>query len=143
MANRALEAVSDRIAKKKINLKKEFAIGHCLVKGLEDHIYRAILNLLENAASYTPEGGLITITSSRQDNKIVVSVADTGIGIPAEHLPRIFERFYRADQARSRQIGGTGLGLAIVKHIMNIHNGSVVVASEEGKGSIFTLTFPA
>lgn len=72
----------------------------------------------------------------------MVAVKDTGIGIPEEHLSRIFERFYRVDQARSRELGGTGLGLAIVKHVMNLHNGSVSVESQEGKGSVFTLIFP-
>jgi two-component system phosphate regulon sensor histidine kinase PhoR len=140
--NRALETIAERIRKKKISLKNDLASPGLFVLGLEDHIYRAILNLLENAANYTPEGGTISISSSRRGGEIAVSVADTGIGIPAEHLPRIFERFYRVDTSRSRQVGGTGLGLAIVKHVMNIHNGSVAVQSEEGKGSTFTLIFP-
>jgi len=142
-AGRAVEAVAERCAKKKIILKKEFASADYFVLGLEDHIYRAILNLLENALTYTSEGGSITIYCAKKEDKTVISVADTGIGIPAEHLPRIFERFYRVDQARSRQLGGTGLGLAIVKHVMHIHNGTVTVESEVEKGSKFTLTFPA
>lgn len=141
--NRALDTVAERIGKKKLSLKKECNGGSYLVQGLEDHIYRAVTNLLENAINYTPEGGTITISCSRRDDMIIISVTDTGIGIPAEHLPRIFERFYRVDQARSRKLGGTGLGLAIVKHVMNIHNGSVSVNSEVGKGSTFTLVFPA
>ncbi|MFA6548312.1 MAG: ATP-binding protein [Candidatus Margulisiibacteriota bacterium] len=141
-AERAVDAVAERCAKKKVMLKKEFASADYSVLGLEDHIYRAILNLLENALTYTAEGGGITVAGAKQNDKVVVSVADTGIGISAEHLPRIFERFYRVDQARSRQLGGTGLGLAIVKHVMHIHNGTVTVESEVGKGSKFTLIFP-
>ncbi|KAF0133777.1 MAG: two-component system OmpR family phosphate regulon sensor histidine kinase PhoR [Candidatus Saganbacteria bacterium] len=142
-ANHALDAVIERIEKKKISLKKEFASADLLVRGMEDHIYRAILNLLENAITYTPDGGSIAVSCMKQDNKALISVADTGIGIPDEHLPRIFERFYRVEQSRSRQMGGTGLGLAIVKHVMNIHNGTVTIESEVGKGSKFTLIFPA
>jgi len=147
--NRALDAVIERAEKKKIGLKREFTNAALLVRGLEDHIYRAVLNLLENALTYTPEGGSIAVSCAKHGDKVLVSVTDTGIGIPAEHLPRIFERFYRVDQARSRQMGGTGLGLAIVKHVMNIHGGTVTVesppagrAGEVGKGSSFTLIFP-
>jgi two-component system phosphate regulon sensor histidine kinase PhoR len=154
---RAVDAVAERCAKKKIILKKEFSSDDCLVRGLEDHIYRAILNLLENALTYTAEGGSITVACMKQADKVMVSVEDTGIGIPAEHLPRIFERFYRVDPSRSRELGGTGLGLAIVKHVMHIHNGAVTVesppaaclpdrqgrAGEVGKGSKFRLMFSA
>lgn len=82
------------------------------------------------------------MSAERTGGKTRISVSDTGIGIPAELLPRIFERFFRAEKARSREFGGTGLGLSIVKHVMEVHHGSVLVESEPDKGSKFTLTFP-
>ena len=118
------------------NLKK------CYIYGLKDHIHRAIINIVDNAINYTNPGGRIVITCANEDNMVKVSVQDTGIGIPSESLPRIFERFYRVDSARSRETGGTGLGLSIVKHIMEIHNGSVSAESRVGEGSTFTLIFP-
>ena len=143
VAGHAVEAVTERARKKKIELIRACAGGGLKVIGMEDHLYRAVLNLLDNALNYTAEGGRIEVGCNRTDKGIELFVSDTGIGIPEEHLPRIFERFYRVDKARSRDLGGTGLGLAIVKHVMNVHNGSVRVGSELGKGSRFTLFFPA
>ena len=105
-------------------------------------IEQAIVNLLDNAINYSKAGSTIHITASRQSNEVTVCVQDEGIGIPQEHLPRIFERFYRVDKARSRERGGTGLGLAIVKHIAQVHGGQVSVASTLGEGSTFTLRLP-
>ena len=99
-----------------------------------------MVNLLENAIKYTPDGGTIRMFSEDDGEFVKVSVADTGIGIPSKDLPRIFERFYRVDEARTREQGGTGLGLAIVKHIVQLHGGAVSVSSEPGKGSIFSFT---
>jgi two-component system, OmpR family, heavy metal sensor histidine kinase CusS len=104
---------------------------------------QTISNLLSNALSYTPRGGKVSISVQRQDDRTVeVSVNDTGCGIPAEHLPKIFDRFYRVDPARSQQPSGSGLGLAIVKSIMDLHGGTVSMQSEVGKGSTFTLKLP-
>ena len=104
---------------------------------------QTISNLLSNALSYTPRGGKVSISVQRQDDRSVeVSVNDTGCGIPAEHLPKIFDRFYRVDPARSQQPNGSGLGLAIVKSIMDLHGGTVSMQSEVGKGSTFTLKLP-
>jgi len=105
-------------------------------------IEQAVANLVDNAVKYSHDGGTITLAASVERNEVVLSVTDTGIGIPSEHLPRLFERFYRVDKARSRAAGGTGLGLAIVKHIALAHRGSVSVKSEIGKGSTFTITIP-
>jgi two-component system phosphate regulon sensor histidine kinase PhoR len=104
---------------------------------------QALGNLVENAVRYTPSGGTITIFTRIEDHAISVGVRDTGAGIPSEHLPRIFERFYRVDPARSRAAGGTGLGLAIVKHLVEAHGGRVRAESQLGRGTTISLFFPA
>jgi two-component system, OmpR family, sensor histidine kinase SenX3 len=103
----------------------------------------AIGNLLENAVKYSNSGGAVAVASSVADGMVTLSVVDSGVGIPARDLKRVFERFYRVDTARSRVTGGTGLGLAIVRHVAENHSGSVSVESIEGKGSTFRLTVPA
>jgi two-component system phosphate regulon sensor histidine kinase PhoR len=103
---------------------------------------QAVANLVDNAIKYTPEGGTVTVSSEDRGEMIAISVVDSGIGIAGEHLPRIFERFYRVDRSRSRALGGTGLGLSIVKHIVTSHGGQVEVESTEGRGSRFTLLLP-
>ena len=115
-----------------------------LPKVLGDHkrLSQVFLNLLDNAIKYTPEGGAITLSASSKENVIQVDVSDTGIGISEKDLPRIFERFYRVDKARSRELGGTGLGLSIVKHIVQAHAGQVWVRSTLGIGSSFSFTIP-
>jgi len=143
VVNSAVENISHKAKEKKISLGKEFVGTNLQIRGINEQIFRAVSNLLENAVSYTPEGGKVEVSCAREKDKVLISVRDTGIGISKEHLPRIFERFYRVDPARSRQLGGTGLGLAIVKHVMEVHGGSVSVESEVGKGSKFTLIFPA
>jgi len=105
-------------------------------------ITQAVANLVDNAIKYTPDGGTVTVEAGRRDGTVTISVADTGIGIAPEHLPRIFERFYRVDRSRSRALGGTGLGLSIVKHIANSHGGEVEVKSVYGQGTRFTLVLP-
>ena len=99
-------------------------------------------NLVENAIKYNKPEGKISITLRRQRQTAVVRVSDTGIGIPPEHLGRLFERFYRVDTSRSREIGGTGLGLSIVKHLVGLYNGDVSVESVPGEGSAFTVRLP-
>jgi two-component system phosphate regulon sensor histidine kinase PhoR len=96
-------------------------------------------NLVDNAIKYAREGGSVVVTASEQDGRVRVTVADDGPGIEARHLPRIFERFYRVDAGRSRQVGGTGLGLAIVKHLAEASGGVVAVESAVGRGSKFHL----
>jgi two-component system phosphate regulon sensor histidine kinase PhoR len=107
-----------------------------------DRLEQVLLNLLENSLMYTPSGGRVEVAVREEEGMAVVSVRDTGIGIPPDDLPRIFERFYRVDRARSRKLGGTGLGLAIVKHIVDAHGGRVWVESELGQGSTFYFTLP-
>ena len=104
---------------------------------------QAMVNLLDNAIKYSGEGELVEINAFKQDENIEVHFIDHGFGISEEHLPRLFERFYRVDKARSRQMGGTGLGLAIVKHIALAHNGEITVESHLGSGSKFIFHLPA
>jgi two-component system phosphate regulon sensor histidine kinase PhoR len=113
-----------------------------LVNGNSQRLEQVFTNLLENAIKYTPSGGRVSVNVRATPREVVVDVEDTGIGIPAMSLPRVFERFYRVDRSRSREMGGTGLGLAIVKHVMRAHGGTVDVRSEEGRGSTFTITLP-
>jgi two-component system phosphate regulon sensor histidine kinase PhoR len=107
-----------------------------------DMIEQALINLVDNAVKYSPGGSAVTIDAGIEDQEIRIRVRDQGIGIPQKHLPRLFERFYRVDKARSRKMGGTGLGLSIVKHIVQAHGGRVSVESIQGEGSTFTLHLP-
>ncbi len=104
---------------------------------------QAIINLVDNAIKYSASEGVVTVEGWQEDRKVMIKVQDRGHGISREHLPRLFERFYRVDAARSRDVGGTGLGLAIVKHIVQAHEGKVEVHSTPGEGSVFTITLPA
>ena len=112
------------------------------VRGVSNELDSAIRNLLTNAVRYTPEGGSITASWRVVDGEGVLAVTDTGIGIAAEHLPRLTERFYRVDRGRSREMGGTGLGLAIVKHVAQRHHARLEIDSRIGAGSTFRLRFP-
>ncbi|GAV21798.1 sensory box histidine kinase [Carboxydothermus pertinax] len=107
-----------------------------------DMISQVLINLLDNAIKYTPTGGKIELLAKVKEPFVEIAVKDTGIGIPEESQKRIFERFYRVDKARSRELGGTGLGLAIVKHIIDLHNGKVWVESKVGEGSTFGFSLP-
>ncbi len=113
------------------------------VLGSESQLVTAVANLLENAIVYSPEATKVALAARKRDDNWEITVTDQGIGIPAEDLDRVFERFYRVDPARSRETGGTGLGLAIVKHIVNNHGGHVRVWSAPGSGSTFTLELPS
>jgi two-component system phosphate regulon sensor histidine kinase PhoR len=122
-------------------LQIEIAAAASLL-GNRDELHSAFGNLLSNAIRYTPKGGAILLRWSERDGQPVFSVQDSGIGIAAQHIPRLTERFYRVDRSRSRETGGTGLGLAIVKHIAMRHQAKLEIVSEEGKGSTFSLVFP-
>jgi len=113
------------------------------VNGFRVHFEQALVNLLNNAIKFNRPGGEVRVQAARTaDGRICLSVADTGVGIPSEDLPRIFERFYRVDKARSREVGGTGLGLSIVKHVVERMNGTVTVESQLGRGSEIKLLLP-
>ena len=112
------------------------------IRGSARDIALLVRNLLDNAVSYTKPDGRVTATVTQSDQSVGLRVADTGIGIPTRDLPRIFERFYRVDRARSRETGGTGLGLSIVRHVAENHGGTVGVRSELGRGTVFTVELP-
>lgn len=112
------------------------------VEGDKVRLHQALLNVLENAVKYTPEGGRVEVTMSTGPHQAVVIVSDNGPGIEPEHLPFIFDRFYRVDKARSQRVRGTGLGLAIAKWVVDAHDGSIRVASEPGRGTTFTIMLP-
>lgn len=112
------------------------------VEGDRARMKQVVVNLLDNAIKYTPEGGAIGLKVGTRDNKALLEVADNGIGIPTESLPRVFERFYRVDEARSRELGGAGLGLSIVKSICTAHHGRVEATSTPGQGSVFRVELP-
>src|SRR5918997_1846370 len=112
------------------------------VNGDETQLTSMFTNLVDNAVKYTPPGGRVEVTGGFEGSEIVIRISDTGIGIPEEKLPRIFERFYRVDKARSKETGGTGLGLSIVKHTAENHGGRVAVESSLGEGSTFTVYLP-
>ncbi|MDD2273683.1 MAG: ATP-binding protein [Desulfuromonadaceae bacterium] len=138
---KACMLLQERAVQKNIAILNESAaVALPRIMADQGRLEQVVVNLLENAIKYTPEGGSIRLFAEDDGDFVKVSVADTGIGIPFKDLPRIFERFYRVDEARTREQGGTGLGLAIVKHIVQLHGGAVSVTSEPGKGSIFTFT---
>src|SRR5262249_44390440 len=108
-----------------------------------DRVRQVLINLVDNALKYTPPGGTVTVRARPADHGMVeIAIADTGIGIPAQDLPRLSERFFRVDRARSRALGGTGLGLAIVKHIVQAHGGQLAIESTLGQGTIVRVYFP-
>jgi two-component system, OmpR family, phosphate regulon sensor histidine kinase PhoR len=107
-----------------------------------ERVHQVLFNLVDNAVRFTPPGGEVRIEAHRHNGAVEVSVADTGVGIPAEALPRLFERFYRVDPSRSREDGGTGIGLAIARSVVEAHGGSITASSEPGEGSRFTFDLP-
>jgi len=137
----ALEVCGPKAAAKSIELREDCP-GRLLARVSPPLLEQAVVNLIDNAAKYSAEGSTVVVTLEERGDEVVVSVTDEGQGIPREHLPRLFERFYRVDKARSRDLGGTGLGLAIVKHVAQIHGGRVSVDSVVGRGSIFRIHLP-
>jgi len=128
----------DKSISVKVDVPKEIP----LVYADEARIAQVLLNLIDNAIKYNHHAGTVTISAKAKDKFVQVDISDTGVGIPERDLPRLFERFYRVDKARSRELGGTGLGLSIVKHIVSAHHGEVWVQSILGRGSTFSFTLP-
>jgi two-component system phosphate regulon sensor histidine kinase PhoR len=139
-----LDSHRDRADAKGLKLSLELGElnGQSEIKADEEAIRQILDNLIDNAIKYTQDGGTVRVSCQQSDDTIVIEVADSGIGIPREELPRVFERFYRVDKARSRELGGTGLGLSIVKHLVQSINGQITVASRLGAGSRFTVQLP-
>ncbi|UOQ86266.1 two-component system histidine kinase PnpS [Gracilibacillus salinarum] len=137
----SLTLIEQQAQKKSLLFTKEVERGITFY-GDPDRLQQVILNLMYNAINYTGEGGRVILRVAETQSDVVIEVEDTGVGIPEDARSRIFERFYRVDRARSRNTGGTGLGLAIVKHIVEVHQGTIAVTSEVGKGSCFTVKLP-
>ena len=129
---------TDSAAKKKQKVILESPDREILALGDKDRLKQALWNIVDNAIKYSPDGATIVVRLTESNRSVSISVTDEGPGIESEHLPRIFERFYRVDKARSREVGGTGLGLAIVKHIVEAHESKIAVTSQVGKGTSFS-----
>ena len=127
---------------KKYELVRDYPITSVWIEIDTDKMTQVIDNILNNAIKYSPDGGKITVTMKTTDDQMILSISDQGLGIPKQDLPRIFDRFYRVDRARSRAQGGTGLGLSIAKEIIKQHKGFIWAKSEYGKGSTFTIVLP-
>ncbi|MBQ5761149.1 MAG: HAMP domain-containing protein [Clostridia bacterium] len=146
-----LRDIAERVAASmEIEARKQGVTIHCdlpvempQVSGERDRLQQVVMNIVSNAVKYNQRGGSVTMRCDWQDGIVRLSVADTGLGIPKEDLPRIFERFYRVDKARSREKGGTGLGLAIAREIVEFHGGTITVDSQEGKGTTVVIALPA
>ena len=137
----ALQVCRVRTADKEIEIN--ISCAESMVARVDPSLLeQAIVNLLDNASTYSDDGGTVSIEATEGEGCVVIAIRDRGCGIHKKHLPRLFERFYRVDKARSRQLGGTGLGLAIVKHIVQAHGGHISVESTPGKGSIFSIRLP-
>lgn len=141
LAREVTETMRPLAEAKELQLRT-LANGHSVVQGDPGRLRHVIYNLLDNAIKYTAERGSVEVTVTDADHVVRLAVADTGVGIPAEHLPHVFERFYRADKARTRAAGGTGLGLSIVQSIVTAHGGTVDVRSSPGSGTQFIVELP-
>jgi len=129
-------------ADRDVDVLSELADDLPTIEADPERVHQVIFNLVDNAVRFTPEGGEVRIEAHRHNGSIEVSVADTGVGIPAEALPRLFERFYRVDPARAREDGGTGIGLAIARSVVEAHGGTIRAESDPGRGSTFTFDLP-
>ena len=140
LAARTVQRLISTAQKSNVTLQLEGT--RVTVNGVELLLEEIVFNLIDNAIKYNRSGGSVTISTQRKGGRAVLTVKDTGIGIPQEHLSRVFERFYRVDKSHSREVGGTGLGLSIVKHAAAYHDASVTLDSEEGIGTTVTVFFP-
>ncbi|MFE0502890.1 two-component system histidine kinase PnpS [Peribacillus butanolivorans] len=134
------EMLIGKLKEKEVSLEIKASSEPVFIEGESDRIKQVFINLITNALTYTPNGGWVTVNVIENEQTVDIIVQDSGIGIEEKELPRIFERFYRIDKARSRDSGGTGIGLAIVKHIIEVHKGKIKVESTPGSGTTFTVT---
>ncbi len=138
-----LAVVAERIAEKRLTIIRKIAPDLPPIRADRDRLVQILLNILDNAVKFTPAEGTITVAASPgAEGELIVRIADTGVGIPKGEIPRLGERFYRADKTRSRELGGTGLGLSIVKHLMKMHRGRMSIDSTPGRGTTVSLHFP-
>jgi len=142
LLNNLIRDWKEKLAAKNLKVIVDLPSGALTLRADGTRMEEVLHNLLDNATKFSRENGEIHLRATRRGSDMVLSVADDGLGIGKEHLPRIFERFYRADKARSRELGGTGLGLAIVKHIVQLHGGRVEAESELGHGTTIRVVLP-
>ncbi len=138
----SIEVLQGQAERKKISVTTNIEPG-LEIKANKHRIMQLVMNLIDNSIKYSPKGSWIMIEACEKGDSVLMSFKDSGIGIPSQHLSRIFERFYRVDKSRSRSLGGTGLGLSIVKHIVEMYNGDIEVFSEPDKGTEFIIALPA
>ncbi len=143
IVSECIEILKPEADKKDVSIKTEFNDDNLFINANKDRIKQMLINLLDNAIKYNKKGGSVLVSVFKQEGCLIIKIKDTGIGIPEEHLSRIFERFYRVDKGRSRNTGGTGLGLSIVKHIVNLYNGNINVVSKINEGTTFTIILPS
>ena len=143
IAQSAVRRLQDKARSMKVQLKLENNLqGPCHILGIATLMEEIFFNLVDNGIKYNREGGQVLLTMNETENKYVIKVSDTGMGIATEELPHVFERFYRVDRSRHKSIEGTGLGLSIVKHGVLFHGGTVRVNSTAGQGTEFIIKFP-
>jgi two-component system phosphate regulon sensor histidine kinase PhoR len=139
----AVAVMTPQASEKAIRIAKEIPAGLPIIRADRDRLMQILLNILDNAIKFTPEGGKIDISADPgEGGRLTVRIADNGVGLPRGEIPRLGERFYRADKMRSRELGGTGLGLSIVKHLLQAHGGSLSIDSAPGLGTTVSLAFP-
>jgi signal transduction histidine kinase len=142
LVSRVLSEIEVTRARRDVDLAQDLPEDLPAIFADAERVHQVLFNLLDNAVRFTPAGGRVRVTASRHNGSVDVAVTDTGPGIDAEHLPRLFDRFYRVDTARSREEGGTGIGLAIARSVVEAHGGRIWAESEPGKGSTFTFELP-
>ena len=137
-----ISLVEAKAKSKNITIENSVQENHAAIKADRDRLTQILVNILDNAVKFTEYGGNVFIEAKEEGDFVVVSVRDTGIGVPSDEIPRLGERFYRVDRSRSRELGGTGLGLSIVKHLMIAHGGRMEIESRLGHGTKVSLFFP-
>ncbi|HEU4753341.1 MAG TPA: ATP-binding protein, partial [Armatimonadota bacterium] len=142
VVDEVVQTLTERAAEQQVELRTELEDGLPELLADRDRLVQVLVNLLDNALRYTPQGGVVEVSARRAGSDLLLEVADTGAGISEEHLPHLFERFYRVDRARGAATGGTGLGLSIVQQIVEAHGGHIEARSRVGKGTRFTITLP-
>jgi two-component system phosphate regulon sensor histidine kinase PhoR len=143
IAQSVLHMIQQKAREKNIEITSAISEDLPLIRADRDRLSQILINILDNAVKFTPEGGTVSLSAApAAGNEVVVKIADTGIGVPRDEIPRLGERFYRVDKTRSRELGGTGLGLSIVKHLMTAHKGRMEIESQLGRGTTVSLYFP-